>query len=317
MSRGPTGSEERLRRLLVMLPWVIARGEVPVAEVAARFKLSEREVVADLERASMCGVPPYGPEDLVDLFVDEGMIYCGANRLFTRPVRLTAPEAFALVAAGKVALQLPGAQSDGPLATAMGKVEAALGATQLDIDVRRPPLLDDLLAAIESHTELQLVYQRTDDAEPVDRRVLPERVTSDRGLWYLRAWDLLRGERRTFRVDRIDSLTSTTTTFDPRSLPPDDARDGQDWFADPEGFERATLRISPRARWIAERYPIDSATVLADGWTRVVLPVTSDRWLAVLLVRAGADAVVESPQRWLRLAEQRAAGLLERYRSQR
>ena len=38
------GAEERLRRLLVMLPWLMERGEVPLAEVAERFGLTEDEV---------------------------------------------------------------------------------------------------------------------------------------------------------------------------------------------------------------------------------------------------------------------------------
>ena len=39
--RGPRPAEARLRRLLVMLPWLMERAEVPVAEVAARFALTE------------------------------------------------------------------------------------------------------------------------------------------------------------------------------------------------------------------------------------------------------------------------------------
>ena len=57
--RGPRGAEDRLRRLLVMLPWLMERGEVSVAETAERFGLTEAEVVRDLELASMCGLPPF------------------------------------------------------------------------------------------------------------------------------------------------------------------------------------------------------------------------------------------------------------------
>ncbi len=34
-------AEQRLRRLLVMLPWLMERGEVPVGEVASRFEIDE------------------------------------------------------------------------------------------------------------------------------------------------------------------------------------------------------------------------------------------------------------------------------------
>jgi len=60
-------AEQRLRRLLVMLPWLMERGEVPVAEVAARFEIDEADLIADLELVAMCGLPPY-----VDHLIDVG-----------------------------------------------------------------------------------------------------------------------------------------------------------------------------------------------------------------------------------------------------
>ena len=101
-------AEERLRRLLVLLPWLMERGEVPLAEAAARFDLSEDDLVRDLELVAMCGLPPF-VDELVDVFVDEGMIFVGVPRLFMRPLRLNAVEAFELLTAGRAAMQLPGA----------------------------------------------------------------------------------------------------------------------------------------------------------------------------------------------------------------
>ena len=94
-------AEQRLRRLLVMLPWLMERGEVPVSEVAERFDLSEQDVVGDLELAAMCGLPPF-VDELIDVFIDEGMIVVGVPRLFTRPLRLNSVEAFDLLAAARV-----------------------------------------------------------------------------------------------------------------------------------------------------------------------------------------------------------------------
>ena len=56
----------------------------------------------------MCGLPPF-VDEMIDVFIDDDTVYVGVPRLFTRPLRLTAPEGFALVAAGRAAMQLPGA----------------------------------------------------------------------------------------------------------------------------------------------------------------------------------------------------------------
>ena len=91
-----------------MLPWLMERGEVPLAEVAERFRLTEDEVAADLELVAMCGLPPF-VDELIDVFIDEGTVFVGVPRLFTRPLRLNSTEAFELLAAARAAMELPGA----------------------------------------------------------------------------------------------------------------------------------------------------------------------------------------------------------------
>jgi proteasome accessory factor C len=105
---GPRNAEDRLRRLLVMLPWLMEMGEVPLAEVARRFDMTEPQVQSDLELVAMCGLPPF-VDEMVDVFVDDGIVYVGIPRLFTRPLRLTAPEAFSLLTSARAAMELPGA----------------------------------------------------------------------------------------------------------------------------------------------------------------------------------------------------------------
>ena len=75
-----------------MLPWLMEVGEVALADVARRFDMTEAQVAEDLELVAMCGLPPF-VDEMIDVFVDDGMVFVGVPRLFTRPLRLTAPEA--------------------------------------------------------------------------------------------------------------------------------------------------------------------------------------------------------------------------------
>jgi proteasome accessory factor C len=93
----------RLRRLLVMLPWLMERGSATLTEMAQRFQISEKELITDLEQAAMCGLPPF-VDEFIDLFIDDGVVTVGVPRFFTRPLRLTSPEGFALLMAGRAAL---------------------------------------------------------------------------------------------------------------------------------------------------------------------------------------------------------------------
>ena len=82
---GPRNAQDRLRRLLVMLPWLMEAGEVPLADVADRFGLTEAQVTKDLELVAMCVLPPY-VDEMIDVFVDDGKGFVGVPRQFTRPM---------------------------------------------------------------------------------------------------------------------------------------------------------------------------------------------------------------------------------------
>ncbi|MEP6295696.1 MAG: protein pafC, partial [Ilumatobacter sp.] len=69
-ARGPRNAQDRLRRLLVMLPWLMEAGEVPLADVADRFGMTPAQVTKDLELVAMCGLPPY-VDEMIDVFVDD------------------------------------------------------------------------------------------------------------------------------------------------------------------------------------------------------------------------------------------------------
>ena len=61
----------RLNRLLAILTWLAQEGEVPIDEVAARFDLTPGALVAELEMAACCGVPPYSPDQLLEIIVTD------------------------------------------------------------------------------------------------------------------------------------------------------------------------------------------------------------------------------------------------------
>lgn len=288
--RGPRGAEERLSRLLVILPWLMeqaaANGGVPVADVAARFDLTETELVKDLELASLCGLPPF-VDELIDVFVDEGRVFAGVPRLFTRPLRLNSVEAFELLAAGRAAMVLPGSDPDGPLGRGLRKLAAALGEDDtgvIRVDVARGEAVDRLAAAVDTAERMRIEYWSESSDTTSARTIVPRQVFADRGAWYVVADDDRSGERRTFRVDRISALTGTGE-FAPGGDEPL-ATPGQ-WFAD-GSIPRVTVRIAPAARWVIERFPVDDASAPdANGWVTARLPVASARWLGRLVVTAG------------------------------
>ncbi len=297
---GPRNAEDRLRRLLVMLPWLMETGEVPLAEVARRFDMTETQVQDDLELVAMCGLPPF-IDEMIDVFVDDGVVFVGVPRLFTRPLRLTAPEAFSLLASARAAMQLPGADHDGALGRGLAKLAAVLAdagiATANDtddtagvvVDLARPELTDVLAESAATGSELAITYFSPARAEMSSRAIVPRHVYTDGGHWYVVADDDRSHSRRTFRVDRIESAEATGRTVEVESTSPPER------FFDDVDVPRATIRFGPDARWVLDQYPVDEVAESGDGWVEARLPVASERWLARLLIRLGPDAVLVEP----------------------
>jgi proteasome accessory factor C len=304
-----------------MLPWLMERGSVPVTEVAERFDLGVDDVAADLELVSMCGLPPY-VDELIDVFIDEGMVHVGVPRLFTRPLKLNSLEAFDLVAAGRVAMEMPGADPAGPLGRGLAKLEAVLAAelaitadpaavddAAVTIDLERPGLTDVVAEAVRKIEWLEVTYWSASTDTVSDRRIVPRQVFADRGNWYVVADDDRSGERRTFRLDRFESVTPTGDFADPVDDP---LPIPGDWFPDAD-VERATLRLDASARWVVERYPVDEVDE-ADGVITVTLPVVSRRWLEKVLVRLGPHAEVMEPTGLAAIGREAAGRVLANYR---
>lgn len=307
-ARGPRPIAQRVGRLLVMLPWLMERGPVSVAEMARTFGVREAELIRDLELAAMCGMPPF-LDELIDVAIDDGMVYPGIPRFFERPLRLSAPEGFALVTAAAAAADLVGAAPGSALARAMHKLEAALGRGGLTIEQDPPDVTARLRRAIEAGEVLELRYWAALAEEATERTVTPRAVFQDRGFWYLLADDHLRGEERSFRIDRIETVTTVHADAEPREVAvPSDP----DWFGD-SPLPMVTLRVDASVVDLMERYPLEAQRPHDDGGAQIELRVSSEEWLAGLLLWLGPRATVIAPEAWVDLAGRRARAMLARY----
>ena len=287
-----TRTSRRLRRVLEMVPWVLSQAEPPtVEEVCRRFGVTRAELMADLELLFVCGVHPFTPDTLIWASIDEGRVVIQSD-LFTRQPRPDPAEALALVAAGRAVAQTPAAPE--ALRSALAKLEAALPGSlgeSLVVDLEAPDLLEDVRRALSEERRVEMEYFSYSRDALTTRRVDPAECFAAMGSWYLSGWcHLARGPRR-FRVDRIRRLT----VLGERAERAADARGLDPSYTPSEDDLRVRVRLSPRASWVREYYPLESEHALPDGGWRVVLPTRAREWLTRLLVRLGPDATVEHP----------------------
>ena len=314
-----TSASDRVARLLAVIPWIAAHDGPTLDEICARFNVTRRKLLDDLDVLMMVGVPPYTPDTLIDVTIEGDRVWLRFADVFARPLHLTPEQGLALVAAGSASQNLSGGDDGGPLATALAKLAGVLGvepgeAVSVTLGETRPGVLDALRSAATEGRRARIDYFSYGRDERTTREVDPHTVFTHEGYWYLSAYCHMARGQRLFRVDRVVDAVVLDETFDPAGDGGDDRAASITLGPD---VPRVTLEVPPSAAWVVETYPVDEVTELAEGWLRLRLGVTATPWLERLLVRLGADArVVEADDpRLLDAGRQAAQRILARYRS--
>ena len=125
-----SGATDHLPRLLALVPWLLAHPGTQVADVAREFEVTEAQLRNDLNLLWMCGLPGYGPGDLIDVSWHGDRVTLSNADEIARPLRLTPEEALALVAALRVLSEVPGIVERSAIDRALAKLEAAAGSAQ-------------------------------------------------------------------------------------------------------------------------------------------------------------------------------------------
>jgi proteasome accessory factor C len=305
----------RMQRLLAMIPWIAANDGPTLDEVSSRFGLTPEQLAADLDVMWLVGLPPYTPDALVDVVQEGDRVWVHFADVFDAPQRLTPEQAVALLTAGASVLALPGAQSDDALARGVAKLAAVLGVDAdqvLDVDLGPgvAEVLDVLRTAVAEHRRVHLDYYSYGRDERTERDVDPYLLHAEDGSLYLFGHCHLAGDERRFRVDRIVSATALGDRFEPPARRPE-----KGVFQAEATDPRVVLDLAPEAAWVADVYPVEDVTPLADGGLRVRLAVAAEAWFARLLVGLGPQAtVVEAPDALRQAGERAANRILDRYR---
>ncbi len=286
-------AEERLRRILAVVPWVAAADGPRLTDVCERFGYrTETELHEDLNLLFLCGVPPYTPDALIEVDVADGRVWIRYADWWSRPLRLTAAEALSLVAGSTALLGCGRGRVEGPLARGLAKLAATLGVSEEVVDVTLPATQHEplrvLQQAADDHHRVEIDYyaysrdeqSRRAPSTPPSCSGRPAAGTSPRSAirpapTACSAW--------------IGSPRPGASR--PRSPAPD-AAPAPALFDPRPGDPLIVLDLEARAAWVASQYPTESVVDLGGGRQRVALRVSGEAWLARLLLRLGSDAVI-------------------------
>jgi proteasome accessory factor C len=317
-----SSSTERMPRLLALVPYLLARPGIRVDEAAQDFDVSPKQLRKDLELLWMCGLPGYGPGDLIDLSFEGDTIVVTHDAGMNRPLRLTGSEATALLVALRALAETPGVVDADAVRRSIAKIEVAAGQAQpagvvvgggVREGKRTAETREAVAGALQAGRALRIRYYTASKDQVTERTVDPMRLLIVQAVGYLEAWCRRVEGVRLFRLDRIDELT----VLDEPAAPPAHAQptDLSDGLFSPRPDQReAELVLGPDARWVAEYYPCEELAELDGGRLRIRMRYADESWMVRLVLSLAGDALVESPVTLGDAVRRRAADAVARAR---
>ncbi|UJP11068.1 WYL domain-containing protein [Microbacterium sp. KUDC0406] len=216
----PLLAADRVRVYLTLVPYLLERGQVSLAEAAAEFGVSTQEMRAMVEKLTVIGLPGEDgywqqPQEMFDIdwdLLDEQDVIEITNDVALRRVpRFTAREAAALLAGLQMVAAVPAVSDSGLVTGLLAKL--ARGAVDAPADVVVAPrqvgeVQEVVSRALSDGVAVSFTYQAP-DAAPTVRTVDPVQVLITNGQWYLQGWCHLREAMRTFHLDRVSDARPT------------------------------------------------------------------------------------------------------------
>lgn len=309
--QAPLQAQDKLTFLLALVPYLLERDRVSVAEVAEHFRVRPEQIREAVRLIAVSGVPgetrTYQYEDLFDIawddFEENDQIVITNHVAIDDSPRFSAREAAALIAGLQYLSALPENADRAAVASLMSKLSRGASALPSSLAVEASES-DGALAVIRQSVAagVQLEFDYLSSTGVSERRrvdaLLVESVDAD---WYLRGWCHLREAIRTFRLDRISNLTVTAEPISHRAadvtLPEtlfegsdddlvvtiDIAASAESLLADyiPEGAQRETIgdRVRTSVR-VSHYHGLKRLIASMPGVATVVEPAEARRVVA-------------------------------------
>ena len=288
--------------ILLLISLVERNPGVAVGKLAQLMGCDEAAVEDYLNRALMCGVPPYLPDDYVG-FVrngDEITLKCAAH--MAAPTRLTPTEATSL---SLLLEALP--DPDGAAKSLAKKIKDTMRADEADAvrlrriasaDKRRfrDATMEDLRDAIAERRKVVIDYYSVARGEMTRRKVSPFALVENAGEWYLAGDCHLRRAERMFRLDRMRSVEITDEGFTPPKRPKYEKLRGREIYAPGEGHVECEIAFEPwTARRVLEALRAERTRTLKDGREVLRLSASGRPWLFRFLLKFADEAELLAP----------------------
>lgn len=312
-------SEDQLKRMLQLVPFLVHNQGLHISEVAARFGITRKALEDDLRILICSGLPEGYPDDLLDIQWDDDHVFITQALDLTRPVRFTVDEACALLTGLETLNSLPELAEGGALESVTLKLMAAAGEEGVKAAALSGPevapgdsaILDTARAALESGAQLHLRYFSAQRDAVSERDVDPLRLYSLDNTWYLEAYCHSAQGLRNFRLDRIEALEPNGRRAAATAKPADSFP--VKLFTPNDDDTVVLVELAPRGTGLADDYYAERTAALPGGGMLAEIRFGSTDWLPMFVAQHGGMVRILQPEALAAASREWLAAALTQY----
>jgi proteasome accessory factor C len=309
-----------VERLLDLVPFLSVNPYISLKELSLEFGESEREMSNELIALSMCGLPRYTPYELIDVSIESGYVSISNHETLDIPRALSTGELTAfLLGLNLIKDSLLNSSQEKPSsASKVAQVDSLItrlkGLLDTPIDVALDTsshFLSEIERVIAKRGTLLIRYLSSSDDAAKDREIHPLSLTREGQHTYISAFCKNSQAHRSFRLDRIEALTSVEGEMN-ENFSAQILKIGEDrGKAESTAPTKVKLKIKRNKRRYAELLNIES--IPASGV--VEIEVYSQAWLVRAISAARGDIEIVAGAEIAALIGARASQILALYRS--
>jgi proteasome accessory factor C len=313
-------SEDQLKRMLQLVPFLVHNQGLHIQDVADRFGVTRKELENDLLILICSGLPQGYPDELLDIQWEDDHVFISQSLELNRPVRFTVDEACALLTGLETLNGLPELAEGSALESVTLKLMAAAGEEGLragalagpEVGPANSANLDLIRSAIESGSQLHLIYLSAQKDSLSERDVDPLRLYSMDNTWYFEAYCHSAAGLRNFRLDRIEDLTLNGKPISSQLRP--DGGFPAKLFTPNDDDTLVTVQLTGRGAGLADDYYAERTAALPDGGLVAEIRFGNTSWLPMFVAQHGGTvrilepaALAEASREWIDAALARYA----------
>ena len=295
----------RALRSMDLIPYVLENPGVSIAELSARFSVTQAQIESDLQLIFMCGLPGYTPYELIDVAFEDGVVSIIDPQVLDKPRKFSSNEIVVIALGLKILIDIN--QTNTTALTKLNQLSekiAKLGSNKSILmtgDVNAFPFFEIITKAISEQRVLDLQYHSLTKDEITQRKVLPEKLYFLNGSLYLSAIDTDIDSDRVFKVDLIKECKIGVRVAGKKLL---------------ESSLETTvvLDVQRQNRMFIERNSSIITAMQENGdLIRVHLQVSNLEWIKLTVLSNAPGITVVSPESLADAVEQSARDLLALY----